>query len=273
MEALENKKSERSKKDRVTAMIGTAIFFSVIFVLFLILGFRGAHIYDEPEGAYVILGDADYGSPGMVSQDYTPVRTEPQQMRTPSQQTAAEEVLTQDIDDVSISMASKKDDKKTDSKRESVKDDSKQQQETKEPDRKSDPRFEFSQTTGGTGTKCTSDQKGNQGSTSGDPNATNYGPGGGSGNFSFNLSGRGVIQGPPKIEDNTQKVEKIVIEIAVNRDGYVMRANATIKGGGSATTGPLVDKSIAAARKVRFTPNPNATEEQYGTITFNFTLK
>jgi len=251
-------KSEIKPKDKLTAFLGTFIFFSVLFVLFLIFGFRGTSIYNEPEGAYVILGDADYGSPGQEAQDNEIVNTEPQIPVHSSEPVVNEEVVTQDIEETSINMTNDKEEKKTDEN---------------QPERKSDPRFEFNAAKGGTGVKGNTDQKGNQGSTNGDPNATKYGPGGGSGNFSFNLSGRGLVQGPPKIEDNSQRVEKVVIEIVVNRNGYVIRAEAKAKGGATTTTGPIVDKAIAAAKKVKFTPNPNASEEQYGTITFNFTLK
>ncbi|RZJ16978.1 MAG: energy transducer TonB [Acinetobacter sp.] len=69
---------------------------------------------------------------------------------------------------------------------------------------------------------------GNQGEPDGDPNATNYGPGGsGNGNTAIPLSKFSNVK---TINDNTQKTGRIAVKVRVNRDGKVISAQAGVKG-------------------------------------------
>jgi len=74
----------------------------------------------------------------------------------------------------------------------------------------------------------TGNTPGNQGSVNGDPNATNYGPGGsGNGSTAIPLSKFSNVK---TINDNTQKTGRIAVKVRVNRDGKVISAQAGVKG-------------------------------------------
>ncbi len=133
---------------------------------------------------------------------------------------------------------------------------------------------------GGTG-QGTSDSKstsqgvtyggGNQGSPQGTANAERYGSGGGIGNgISFSLDGRSAQSLPkPAYPGNEQGV--VVVQVTVDKNGVVKKAEAGVKG--STIADP---EFIAAARKAallaRFNVDENAPAFQIGTITYRFVL-
>ena len=63
----------------------------------------------------------------------------------------------------------------------------------------------------------------------------------------------------------------IVVEIWVDRQGNVIRTSIT-KGTDIANT-EMRNMALDAARRSKFAPDPNAPEEQKGTITYNFVKK
>lgn len=85
---------------------------------------------------------------------------------------------------------------------------------------------------------------------------------------SFNLGGRGAKElVPPSASNNTPG--KIVVEIFVDKEGNVVRAKAGVKGT-TISNSNLYRKCEQAARKCKFAADPNAPEEQRGTITYRF---
>lgn len=111
---------------------------------------------------------------------------------------------------------------------------------------------------------------GNQGDPNGTPGSPNYGPGGGSGNIGFSLSGRKMVQ-RPVINESSQDQGKVVVKIIVDRNGKVTKATAGERGT-TATSAYLFRISEEAALKTKFDANP-ATEEQVGTMTFTYKLE
>ncbi|MBT3303114.1 MAG: energy transducer TonB [Bacteroidetes bacterium] len=265
------------KKDRVSATIGTTVFFSILFAIFMLFGFKTILPLPEEGGIEVMLGELEYGSPGAslpeqpIIQPSTPTPSSSEAVPEASETEVATETESE------VVIPEKKEEKKenpvetkTETKTEKATEETKV--EEKEPERKSNPKYEFSKSDKKSG-KGNGEKEGNQGNPNGSPNSTNLGVGGsekGYGNIL--LTGRGVVKPPPAIEDNTQKVARVIIEITVNKKGYVIGAKALSKGGGI-TVGPLVQKAIASAKQARFTADPEGAEEQYGTITFDFKLK
>lgn len=93
------------------------------------------------------------------------------------------------------------------------------------------------------------------------------GDGAGSGT-SFSLAGRGA-KSLGKPSSTSKETGSVVVEIRVNQDGDVVFAKAVLRG----TT--LLDTNIwrlceQAARKSKFTANPDAPEVQKGKITYIF---
>lgn len=113
-----------------------------------------------------------------------------------------------------------------------------------------------------------------EGTGSGDGKGDKDGGGGGTGSdmsgsgTSFSLAGRGKKSiGLPS--SKTNEVGSIIVTIFVDQDGNVVRAVAGARG----TT--IDNKSMwrhceYAARQSKFSSNPNAPEEQRGTITYKF---
>ncbi|MEA3495778.1 MAG: hypothetical protein U9R42_07055 [Bacteroidota bacterium] len=264
------------KKDKVTASVGTTIIFVSLLVLFMILGFKTPLPYPEEEGAYVMLGETDFGSPSNpTTQVYEPqpaVQEKAEVKEESVNNDATEEALTQEAEDAPVVKKETKKETKKEVKKEEVKKETKTEVKTEENTkadetvRQSNKLYEFNKINDGKGTGA---DEGNQGSEGGDPNSVKPGEGGGTG-FSFNMKGRGLLKGPPKITGKNQRAEKVVIEITVNKNGKVIRAKPVFKGGATITTGTLVNKALEAAKKLEFSKNSNAFEEQIGTITFNF---
>ncbi len=119
------------------------------------------------------------------------------------------------------------------------------------------------------------------GSGNGNGNGNGTGQGNGSGNgigngigdgigngISFFLSGRNKIS-LPKPSYNSEEQGRVVVKIYVNREGKVTRVSAGAKGT-TTTDQQLWNQAEAAARRAVFAADPNAAEEQTGTITYNF---
>jgi TonB family protein len=85
---------------------------------------------------------------------------------------------------------------------------------------------------------------------------------------SFDLEGRGSIH-LPKPAYNSMEQGKVVVKIWVNKQGKVVRVQSGVKGSTIADA-QLRQLAEDAAKKSVFTPDPNAADQQVGTITYNF---
>lgn len=122
----------------------------------------------------------------------------------------------------------------------------------------------------GNGSQGVTDGSGDQGNPNGNPNSNNYSGNGGANGMNYNLAGRSNVTLPrPNYTSNEQGT--VVIQIWVDRDGRVTRAEYQPKGSNT-SNGYLVSQAIAAARKARFNADPNAPDEQRGTITYIFKI-
>lgn len=97
------------------------------------------------------------------------------------------------------------------------------------------------------------------------------GPGKGSGNggYGFSLAGRAVIS-PPPLSKDTKEEGKVVVEITVDKNGKVIKADPN--GRGTTTSSPMLK---AKARQAALATTFNVSgefEEQKGTITIIFSF-
>lgn len=128
---------------------------------------------------------------------------------------------------------------------------------------------------GGFGTgngRGNTDKPGNQGVDNGDPNADRLtGISTGSGRVSGGLGGRGVLASPA-VKENSQVSGTVVIEVCVNPNGQITKANYTQNG--SSTADPsLVAAAVSNAKQWRFAANELAPAEQCGRISYNFKVQ
>jgi colicin import membrane protein len=124
-------------------------------------------------------------------------------------------------------------------------------------------------------TKPGGNQGAQWGTPGGAPNGTGTGtsgsgPGSGDG-MSYDLKGRTWRQ-KPLVFDNTQKTGKVVVGIKVDKNGNVVYAKYQQKG--STTTDQyLINLAEQSALKSKFSSDAGADEEQFGTITFKFSVQ
>ncbi|HVI49376.1 MAG TPA: hypothetical protein VM802_31210 [Chitinophaga sp.] len=110
---------------------------------------------------------------------------------------------------------------------------------------------------------------GDRGQINGDPNAKGYTGGGlGGGRSDFHLNGRNLIGRPQVTFDGTES-GYVAINIKVNQQGNVISATFSMRG--STLSNPqLIEIAKRAAGQLKYNANPDAPEEQFGTIRFFF---
>jgi TonB family protein len=294
MQAVTPDKDE--KKSKVAGYVGTGI---VHVAIFAVLWFVTIGMADPPldgtagggGGISISLGEPDAGG----DSDVPVAESQPIQQVTPPQpetespvvvdetETAADAVVTQPAEKPKVET------KKTPEKKPDVKPVETKKEPVEKP-READKRSLFQKKTGATGDGTgygSGDKPGNQGAEDGslDGSPNGYGSGGegngtgggigdgigpGSGNgISFDLKGRS-LQRKPVIEDKSKETGKVVVSIVVDRNGKVTKAMPNQRG----TTNPkLAEVAKQAALDMKFSPKPDAPEEQFGTVTIEFKFR
>lgn len=120
----------------------------------------------------------------------------------------------------------------------------------------------------------TGGKNGDQGAPNGDVNSKNmadYSYGKGNKGVGYDLAGRKhkTLAQP---DDNSQSTGKVVVRIKVDRNGKVLSAQFQQKGS-TATDPTLRRKSEDAAMKAVYNADPNAPEEQWGTMVFDYSVQ
>jgi len=276
-------------KDKRKGLIGTILFHALLFLAFIFLGLT----YIEPpeeEGIVVNFGDSQTG---LGEEEPAPSNNpvEEQEQVTPSNsqssstQKSKEEALTQEeIATLSVEAKRKKEEKerkaveeknRLEEQRRIAEENKRKEEEARRKKAESDKLFSgsFGKNNGNSNSQGVNGVPGNQGDPNGTPGADNYGPGGpgGDGKIGFSLSGRKMVQ-KPIINETSQDQGKVVVKIIVDKYGKVTKATAGEKGT-TATSSYLKKISEEAALKTKFDANPNAAEEQVGTMTFTFKLE
>jgi TonB family protein len=113
---------------------------------------------------------------------------------------------------------------------------------------------------------------GTQGAPTDDPNVTNRtGTGQGSKGDEYSLEGR-TAEKRPRPEYPIEEYGKVVVNITVDKNGNVIRAEAT-PDGSTFQNKELWRAAERAAYKAKFNKAPEAAAEQHGSITYHFNLK
>lgn len=278
---------EQEKKNRRRGIIISLLFH--LFLLLLLWWIGLPYLYPPPpdEGILVNFGTMEVGKGDHPSEvleevkDVTPV--EPPITPPVESEQKQEEVITQE-EEVTVTLPKKEETQKE------IKKEIPQQKEVplqpaKEPVREEPPKEEPKVNQRALFTGKRSDRghpnnqgiaegKGDQGASEGDPNALNYGEksfGKGDAGIGYDLGGRGKVA-LPLPEYNSQETGTVVIKIQVDRSGNVVAAIVEPKGT-TTTSNVLKSAALNAARKSRFTADPNAPEIQFGTITYTFKVQ
>jgi outer membrane biosynthesis protein TonB len=247
-----------SNNDKKGLAISIAVHI-VLIVIFLLVGLKYMVPPPPPEGITIDFGNSDEG---MSKTTVEPQTNSSPQQQTSVQETAQEEVLTQETQDAPEI--------------------TKPVETSPEPEPTPEPKPDeqltnaFENWTNNQNSNSNNQNEGetgnpgNQGQENGDPNANNY-TGGGSGNgVSFSLSGRSMVA-PPKITNNTQEKGIVVVDIWVDNNGNVTKAIPGVRGS-TTTSSILYKKAKDAALNTKFSAKPDAPAIQKGTMTFVFIL-
>ena len=115
------------------------------------------------------------------------------------------------------------------------------------------------------------DTPGDQGNPNGGQNINNYeGQGGSGGGPSYDLGGRNA-KSLPRPNSDFNEEGTIVVDIWVDRDGRVQRAQ--IGKGTTIANSKMRETALNAAKNSVFAPDKNAAEQQKGTITYKFIIR
>ena len=249
---------ENEKKDKGWAIGGTILVHALIVLLLCSMAFRTPLPLPGEEGVEVDMGLYNQGMGDIQPQK----PSAPQETSQPTQpQNTKDDLATQDTEEAPAIEKKK---------------DSKPQTETK-PEAKPQPKvneralFKGSDTPQDGGSEGNTGQPGDQGNPNGLAGIKQYEGNGGSGNgVGFSLGGRGArhLQKPDK---DFGEEGHIVVNIWVNREGHVTRADIATKGT-DIVNASMRQQAIEAAKQSKFAADPNAPEEQKGTITYTFII-
>ncbi len=249
----------RKDSDR-KGFIGTIAVHALLILLFIISAFSPeVKLEEEDGGVEVSLGEPDYGGP-----DDRPAETIESSQPESTPESSDEPVLSQDEEAPEVQQTTKP-------KPNTKPSETKPLEESKPEERKPDQRAMFpgSKSSKGQGS---GEKTGNQGQPDGSVNGKPDGTGTGkSGDGSYSLSGRSPVQtSRPKPSRSISGT--VVVYITVNSRGVVTKAQAGARG----TT--ISDKyfwkiSEDAAKNWKFDPRKGGSDDQFGTITFEYSQK
>lgn len=117
--------------------------------------------------------------------------------------------------------------------------------------------------------------RGDQGKINGNPDSDSYTGNGGSGksgvSISKGLTGR-KFRSLPSFEDDFNEDAKVAVDVRVDQNGNVI--SATFQQRGSSTSNANYKRiAIEKAKKIKFSANSEAAEQEIGTIIFNFKVR
>jgi TonB family protein len=246
------------KKDKGIAIVGTIVVHALVLLVLFLMAFRTPLPLPGEEGVEVDLGMMDQGMGNIQPEKPAiPMAAQPQQQQNKSK----EDIVTQNDDEAPAIEKPKN---------------TKPKQETKpveepKPTVNQKALFKGSNNPQAGGSEGITGQPGDQGKPNGLAGIKKYDGNGGKGNGTgYDLGGRGA-KSLHRPDDDFSEEGRIVVDIWVNRDGQVVRAEVATKGT-DIINNAMRQKAIQAAKRSTFASDPDAPEEQHGTITYTFVI-
>ena len=246
------------KKDKGIAIAGTIVVHALVLLVLFLMAFRTPLPLPGEEGVEVDLGMMDQGMGNIQPEKPAiPMAAQPQQQQNKSK----EDLVTQNDDEAPAIEKPKN---------------TKPKQETKpveepKPTVNQKALFKGSNNPQAGGSEGITGQPGDQGKPNGLAGIKKYDGNGGKGNGTgYDLGGRGA-KSLHRPDDDFSEEGRIVVDIWVNRNGQVVRAEVATKGT-DIINNAMRQKAIQAAKRSTFASDPDAPEEQHGTITYTFVI-
>lgn len=249
--------SNNEKKDKGIAVAGTIIVHALAVLILLLMAFRTPLPLPGEEGVEVDLGMMDQGMGNIQPEKPAiPMASQPEQQPSKSK----EDIVTNN-DDEAPALEKPKNIKP------------KQEKPAEEPKPKVNDRalFKGNNNPQAGGSEGITGQPGDQGKPNGLAGIKKYDGQGGKGNGTgYDLGGRGA-KSLHRPNDDFSEEGIVVVDIWVNRQGNVTRAEVATKGT-TLINNDMRQKAKQAALRSTFAADPDAPEEQHGTITYTFVI-
>jgi TonB family protein len=249
--------SNNEKKDRGIAVAGTIVVHALALLVLFLMAFRTPLPLPGEEGVEVDLGMMNQGMGNIQPEKPAiPQAAQPQQQPNKSK----EDIVTQN-DDEAPAIEKPKNTKP------------KQEKPAEESKPKVNDRalFKGNNNPQAGGSEGITGQPGDQGKPDGMKGVRQYEGNGGQGNGpGYSLGGRGA-KSLHRPNDDFPEEGIVVVDIWVNRAGKVTRAEVATKGT-TVINQAMREKAKQAALRSAFASDPNAPEEQHGTITYTFVI-
>ena len=262
-------------KEKITSMIGTAIFMVLLLVILLFSYFTLANPSEDMGGIPVMFGSMEdaggYEEPPMI--DITP--KEVMEIPTPQNKPSEVPLIAQSDEPSIVIKEQKRKEEEEKARQEQVRreEERRRREEAERKRREEEARKQDikNQVSGAFGkaenaNRGETEGKGTQGVSTG---SSNQGGKFGEGGIGFNLEGRGIGSGGLVKPNYTIDAEgTVVIDITVSPEGNVVSA---LQGKGTVAPSELVREAIKAAEKTKFN-SISSPDNQQGTITYKFRL-
>lgn len=247
----------KEKKDKGIAVAGTIVVHALAVLVLFLMAFRTPLPLPGEEGVEVDLGMMDQGMGNIQPEKPAiPVASQPDQQPSKSK----EDIVTNN-DDEAPALEKPKNAKP------------KQEKPAEEPKPKVNDRalFKGNNSPQAGGSEGETGQPGDQGKPNGLAGIKKYDGNGGKGNGTgYDLGGRGA-KSLHRPNDDFSEEGIVVVDIWVNRQGNVTRAEVATKGT-TLINNDMRQKAKQAALRSTFAADPDAPEEQHGTITYTFVI-
>lgn len=256
------------KKDRACAIAGTLLFHAIAVLVLFLMAFRAPYPPPGEEGVEVDLGLYNQGM-GLVQPQTSaiPERSVPPRPEADQNTRSKDDIVTQDSEETPTVQTEQHQNHQEPSPAR-PRENTQPPEETPQPTVNQRALFRGADRPQEGGSEGITGQPGDQGNPNGMTGVRQYQGQGGQGNgLGYDLGGRGAksLQRPPR---DFPEEGHIVVEIIVNREGEVIRAS--IARGTDIINTEMRNLALDAARRSTFAPDPNAAEEQRGTITYTF---
>lgn len=247
------------KKDKGIAVAGTIVVHALVVLVLFLMAFRTPLPLPGEEGVEVDLGMMDQGI-GNIQPEKPAI---PQAAASqPKQEKSEEENLTQN-DEEAPAIEQPKTPK--------PKPQEKPVEQPPQPKVNDRALFKGSNTSQAGGSEGITGQPGDQGKPNGLAGIKQYEGNGGKGNGpGYSLGGRGA-KSLHRPSDDVSEEGTVVVDIWVNRAGKVVRAEVATKGT-TLINSEMRQRAVQSALRSVFVSDPDAPEEQKGTITYNFVI-
>ena len=248
--------NNNEKKDKSVAIAGTIVIHALVLLVLFFIIMPTVELQGE-EGVEVDLGMMDQGMGNIQPEKPAiPKAAQPQQQQNKSK----EDIVTQNDEEAPAIEKPK-----------STKPKQEKPAEEPKPTVNQKALFKGNNNPQAGGSEGITGQPGDQGNPNGLAGIKKYEGNGGKGNGTgYDLGGRGA-KSLHRPNDDFSEEGIVVVDIWVNRQGKVTRAEVATKGT-TVINSDMRNKAKQAAMRSSFVSDPDAPEEQHGTITYTFVI-